>query len=592
MSFYASISPFLATSARERRGQVPVRILLGLLLAWTLWAAGHRDLVLPWLAVSAAVQLFEWFAMAPFRTAAAEVRNTHRLMIPALASIVAMACIHAGVTVLVWAEGGQLLSTVAVLILAGGILNNVASGIESRPLFFIGATPYLAVLVAMPVTAILERGDMSHLMLLTVTIALFILAALGVWSRVHGARMAEIAALAESQTRLEQAEAAMADRAAMAAIVSHELRTPVSAILAGAHVIRHGGRPEQTPQTADLIIDAGRLMTGMLNDLLDHSKMEARAMTVEARDFDLNALLADTARFWAAPAAEKGLSFDTPPADAPVWLKGDPFRLRQILNNLMSNALKFTAEGRVGLEVATAPSAGGLGLRLIVRDQGPGIAPEAMDRLFAPFAQGSSEVARTYGGTGLGLVVSRDLARLMGGELSADSRPGEGAAFILELTLPHGVPVEDESEHLAPAPALERRLRVLAVDDHEINRRTLALVLQPLDVELATAVDGATALKLLTDQAFDVVLMDVNMPGIDGNETTRRLRASDGPNAAVPVIGFSAGAEAAQVAACYDAGMTDWLPKPLEPRVLYAALERAVRPAPEAATVEAAPAIA
>jgi signal transduction histidine kinase/ActR/RegA family two-component response regulator len=591
MSLYASISPFLATSARERRGQIPVRVFLGLLLAWTLWAAGHPSLVLPWLAISAAVQLLEWFAMAPFRTASAEARNTHRLMVPALASIIAMACSHAGVTVLVWMEGGQVLSTVAVMILAGGILNNVASGIESRPLFFIGATPYLAALAAMPVVAVIQREDGGHLMLLTVTVALFFLAALGVWSRVHRARMAEIAALAESQTRLEQAEAAMADRAAMAAIVSHELRTPVSAILAGAHVIRHGGRPEQTPQTADLIIDAGRLMTGMLNDLLDHSKMEARAMTVEARDFDLNALIADTARFWAAPAAEKGLSFDAPDAGAPLWLKGDPFRLRQILNNLMSNALKFTAEGRVALEVEARPNGDRVHLRLIVRDQGPGIPPEAMDRLFTPFAQGSSEVARTYGGTGLGLVVSRDLARVMGGELSADSRAGEGAAFILDLVLPHGVPVENEDEYAAPAPALERRLRVLAVDDHEINRRTLALVLQPLDVDLATAVDGASALKRLAEQEFDVVLMDVNMPGIDGNETTRRLRASGGPNAAVPVIGFSAGAEPAQVAACYAAGMTDWLPKPLEPRVLYVALERAVRPAPEVSADEV-PAVA
>lgn len=576
MSIYASVSPFLATSARERRGQVPVRILLGLLLAWTLWAAGRTELVLPWLGVSVAVQLFEWFAMRPFRTASAEARNTHRMMLPALASIVAMAVAHAAVTILVWTHGGQVLSTVAVLILTGGILNNVASGIESRPLFFIGATPYLAALAVMPVVEVMDGGLEGHLLLLTVTIALFFLAVLGVWSRVHRARMAEIAALAESQTRLEQAEAAMAERAAMAAIVSHELRTPVSAILAGAHVIRHGGRPEQTPQTADLIIDAGRLMTGMLNDLLDHSKMEARAMTIEARDFDLSAFIVDAARFWAAPAAEKGLRFDPPTPAAPLWVKGDPFRLRQILNNLMSNAVKFTAEGRVALEVETTAGADGVALRLVVRDQGPGITPEAMDRLFAPFAQGSSEVARTYGGTGLGLVVSRDLARLMGGELSADSAPGAGAVFTLDLTLAPGAPVAREDDYAAPAPSLGRRLRVLAVDDHEINRRTLALVLQPLDVALATAADGASALRLLAERPFDVVLMDVNMPGIDGNETTRRLRASDGPNARTPVIGFSAGTEAAQVAACRAAGMTDWLPKPLEPRVLYLALERAM----------------
>jgi CheY-like chemotaxis protein len=189
-------------------------------------------------------------------------------------------------------------------------------------------------------------------------------------------------------------------------------------------------------------------------------------------------------------------------------------------------------------------------------------------------------VARTYGGTGLGLTVSRDLARLMDGDLTAESHPGEGAAFTLSVGLPTGRPVAVEDGFDAPPPELKRRLRVLAVDDHEINRRTLALVLQPLDVELTTACDGHAALAALAAQVFDVVLMDVNMPGIDGNETTRRLRASDGPNAAIPVIGFSAGTEAAQVEACRAAGMTDWLAKPLEPRKLYDALEAAMRAAP------------
>jgi CheY-like chemotaxis protein len=184
-------------------------------------------------------------------------------------------------------------------------------------------------------------------------------------------------------------------------------------------------------------------------------------------------------------------------------------------------------------------------------------------------------VARTYGGTGLGLTVSRELARLMGGDLTVKSAPGEGAAFTLCVDLPAGQPTQANEGFEGSAPTLTRRIRVLAVDDHEINRRTIALVLQPLEVDLATASDGHLALSLLAERAFDVVLMDVNLPGIDGNETTRRLRASEGLNAAVPVIGFSAGTEAEQVDACYAAGMTDWLPKPLEPKQLYDALHRA-----------------
>lgn len=299
-------------------------------------------------------------------------------------------------------------------------------------------------------------------------------------------------------------------------------------------------------------------------------------MSLETRDFDLAALLSDTERFWRAQASEKGLELRGTRVAEGQWMKGDPYRLRQVLNNLLSNAIKFTARGRIEVEVAVS----GAGpderaLAITVRDQGTGIPPDAMDRLFTPFAQGSSEVARTYGGTGLGLKVSRDLARLMGGDLTVASEPGRGAAFTLSVVLPVGAPVsQDEAAAAAPVD-LPPRLRVLAVDDHEINRRTLALVLQPLDVDLSTASDGLLALELMEKRPFDLILMDVNMPGIDGNETTRRLRASSGPNARVPVIGFSAGTEPEQVAACLSAGMTDWLAKPLEPHRLYEALRRA-----------------
>lgn len=573
---YDSVSPQLTTSARERRGQIPVRILLALLLAWSLHSVGRNELILPWLAISAGVQLFEAWALTPFRRGETVARDKGRIVLTALASTVIMAVVHAAAAMLIWLEGDKTLATVAVLILAGGLLNNIASGIESRLLFFLGATPYLVALGAMPLTQMVE-WRWTHLPLLATCVVLFYGAVLGVWSRTHAARRSEGRALIDAETRLEQAETAMADRAAMAAIVSHELRTPVSAILASAQVIRDGARPAGTPEAADLIIDAGRLMTGMLNDLLDHSKIEARGMTLEARDFDLAEFTAEAARFWSAPAAEKGLILVARGPVEPLWLKGDPHRLRQIVNNLISNAVKFTPRGEVILEARADPAPDGARrLVLSVRDQGPGIAPDAMARLFSPFAQGSAEVARTYGGTGLGLTVSRDLARLMGGDLTADAAEGGGAVFTLEAILPEGRAVDRAEQALAAPRDLVRRLRVLAVDDHEVNRRTLALVLQPLDVELSAVASGAEALELLAAERFDVVLMDVNMPGLDGNETTRRLRAGDGPNRDAPVIGFSAGVEPAQVAACREAGMTDWLPKPLEPARLYAALEQAM----------------
>ncbi|MBP7703995.1 MAG: response regulator [Caulobacter sp.] len=572
-SVFSSVFPHLPASAAERVKQIPIRILLALVLAWSLHAAGDAAWIVPWLAVSASVQLFEFAAMARFRRADAAGAGTASRGL-ALAAIVLMSSIHALMGVVLWMTGMPVLITVSLLMICGGLLTNVASSPDNRPLFLLGATPYLVVLPVLPVEAVL-RGHAEHLPLLILAIALFFGAILAVWNQINTARRAEITALAQAERRLEEAEAAMADRAAMAAIVSHELRTPVSAILAGAQVMRGDQASERVTHAADLIVDASRLMAAMLNDLLDHSKIEARAMSLETRDFELRTLVEETVRFWEPQARTKGLTIECAPPET-MWIKGDPFRIRQILNNLISNAIKFTEHGAVLLEATGAVDAEARRIRFRVRDQGPGITADAMQRLFAPFAQGSAEVARTYGGTGLGLTVSRDLARLMGGELTADSAVGQGATFTFEVALPAGEPCDEASHGDAPEPRLQRRLRVLAVDDHEINRRTLALVLQPLDVEFATASNGQDALDVLAERPFDVVLMDVNMPGIDGNEATRRLRASDGQNAGVPVIGFSAGAEPAQIAACHAAGMTDWLPKPLEPHRLYEALERAI----------------
>lgn len=564
----------LSATAQERRKQVPIRVLLALVVSWALYSAGRADWIGAWIAGVVAIQAFEIVAMFRFRRSTRSPGPVDVVL--ALASAMAMAALFAGMAVAIWDMPGRGLEGFAMLIIAGGLLTNVASGIEARSIFFVGATPYLAALVLMPIMA-MTGSHSGDPILTSLGSVLFIGAIINVYWRVHAARAAELEALLEAGRRVQQAEEAMADRAAMGAIISHELRTPVSAILAGAQVIRDDADPAQREETAELIIDASGLMTRMLNDLLDHSKMEAGAMTLEERDFEVSALISDTERFWRAQALEKGLDLRAGGALQPMWLKGDPYRLRQILNNLLSNAIKFTAAGRVDVEVLLEDlGSAECELRITVRDQGPGIPPAAMDRLFAPFAQGSSEVARTYGGTGLGLKVSRDLARLMGGDLTVVSAPGEGAAFTLRVRLPVGAAVSAQSD-LSFRADLRPRLRILAVDDHEINRRTLALVLQPLGVELCTASDGLLALDLLEKQAFDAVLMDVNMPGIDGNETTRRLRASAGLNAQVPVIGFSAGTEADQVAACHAAGMTDWLAKPLEPQKLYEALHRATQ---------------
>lgn len=575
--FLTSLLPHLRGNANERYRQIYSRVGLTILLSWALGLIGRADLIPVWLAASLSVQVLEFVAVRPFAKGRFPTRGLGARIVLMLVAMVAMAMVHAGSVLIFWQSGQPPLMALALMVLAGGILNNVASGVDSRPLFYLGAIPYGLSLLAMPVLAWGQARE--QVIILALTVGFFILAVHTIWRRMHNDRRALVDAREEADRRRIETEDALSDRTAMAAIVSHELRTPLSAILAGAHLIRAGTAPAQTRATAELIVDAGQLMTGLLTDMLDQAKIEARAMSLEERDFDLLGAVRDAGRFWSAHARAKGLVLAEPQKDQEaVWVRGDPFRLRQILNNLMSNAVKFTEEGVVALRVAVEPlGEGQVGVEIEVQDNGPGIAEDAMNRLFTPYAQASQETARTYGGTGLGLTVSRQLARLMGGEL--DARPGSprGAVFRLRLDMPCGR--EEDATRASPpldggAPKLGA-LKVLAVDDHEVNRRTLALVLEPLGVTLTTAPDGLAALQALEAKAFDVVLMDVNMPGLDGREATRRLRAGGGLNHDTPVIGFSAGVADHEVEACHEAGMTDWIAKPLDISALYAALDRA-----------------
>lgn len=575
--FLASLLPHLRVNATERYRQVYSRVGLTALLSWALSLIGRPDLIPLWLAASLSVQALEFVAVRPFVKGRFPERHLQARIVLMLVAMVAMASVHAGAVLIFWQSGQPPLMALALMVLVGGALNNVASGVDSRPLFYLGVTPYALSMAAMP--ALAWNSARGLVTILAVCVGFFMLAVHTIWSRMHNDRRAVVAAREEADRRRIQTEEALSERTAMAAIVSHELRTPLSAILAGAHMIRAGTTPAQIHATADLIVDAGHLMTGLLTDMLDQAKIEARAMSLEDRDFDALGAIRDATRFWSANARAKGLTLREPPGEQPsAWVRGDPFRLRQILNNLLSNAVKFTEDGVITLRLCAHPAENGR-VRVVieVEDSGPGITTDAMSRLFTPYAQASQETARTYGGTGLGLAVSRQLARLMGGELDARPGPERGAIFRLTLTLP----ASQEQEAPRPVAQPERAtpdigaLRILAVDDHEVNRRTLALVLEPLGVELTTAPDGLEALKHLEARAFDVVLMDVNMPGLDGREATRRLRAGRGLNHDTPVIGFSAGVADEEVQACRAAGMTDWLAKPLDIRALYAALDRA-----------------
>ncbi|MDZ4052194.1 MAG: response regulator [Phenylobacterium sp.] len=458
-------------------------------------------------------------------------------------------------------------------LLASGTCYTVLSNRRSRVVYLASALPFVALMGVLLLEAHHVGADSGSLMAMFAAGLMMIAAADLLWREADKAHAKERAASLESERRRREAEDAVAAKSAFVAAVSHELRTPISAILAGAGELRRTLDGKDALR-ADLIVEAGGMMRTLLNDLLDQAKLDAGRMSVESLPFDLRRLLAQQMLFWRAEARRKGLRLRLSGARVcPRWVQGDPTRLRQILNNLLSNALKFTEHGSVTLTI-TADA--GHALTLSVKDTGPGLDASALETLFAPFQQARPDVARTHGGTGLGLAISRDLARLMGGDLTAASDPEGGARFTLSVDLPAAAPPGPVQE--APAGGDLPPLHVLVVDDHDINRRAVGLMLQDLDIRLTEASSGFEALGLLEAQPFDLVLMDCHMPGMDGLSVTRELRRRSGPNQHTPVIAVTGAGEPAHIAAFHEAGMSDHVLKPIEAAKLIGAMGRALSP--------------
>gem|GEM_PF-1086059 len=355
--------------------------------------------------------------------------------------------------------------------------------------------------------------------------------------------------------------------------MSHEIRTPLNAVLGMARIGVRDSSGREAEQTFRRILDAGTHLLGVINDILDLSKLEAGKVRPETRPFQLAALIDNVGDLFADLARQKGLAYRaTKATNLPEWANGDAQRLRQILANLLANAVKFTEQGEVGLRVARE----GDDIYFKVTDTGIGMSEEQLARLFRPFEQADSSTTRKYGGTGLGLAISRDLARMMGGEISVESAPGAGSAFTLCLRLPEAVSHLPAQVAKADGPRL-KGLRLLAAEDVEVNRLILEDLLQAEGAEVLLAENGRQALERLEEMgvsAFDAVLMDVQMPEMDGHEATRCIREMA---PALPVIGLTAHALAEERDKCLASGMVEHVTKPIDMDILVAAILRHTR---------------
>ncbi|WP_157271648.1 hybrid sensor histidine kinase/response regulator [Azohydromonas aeria] len=380
------------------------------------------------------------------------------------------------------------------------------------------------------------------------------------------------------------AEAASRTKSSFLAHMSHEIRTPLNAIIGLTHLLRRDAPTPAQAQRLDRLDVAGRHLLATLNDILDLSRIEAGELRMDSADFDLHALLEQVRAIVAEAARDKGLALELDAAGVPAWLRGDPTRLRQALLNYAANAVKFTRGGRVAIEARLVKEEGdALLLRFEVRDTGIGIAPQQLPRLFNAFEQADASTTREFGGTGLGLAITRRLAGLMGGEVGVSSEPGMGSRFWFTARLARGqgaapaapaaavTPAEPVADAAAQLRARHAGARVLLVEDHFVNREVAAALLQAAGLAVECAVNGREAVERGRQQAYALVLMDMQMPVMDGLQATRALRELPGW-AAIPIVALTANAFGEDREACLRAGMNDFIPKPVEAGVLYGTL--------------------
>jgi signal transduction histidine kinase/ActR/RegA family two-component response regulator len=386
-------------------------------------------------------------------------------------------------------------------------------------------------------------------------------------------------AMHELEDARDAADAANVLKTQFLANMSHEIRTPLNGVLAMAEVMSMSELDPPQRDRLDVIRQSGNLLLAVLNDVLDLSKIEAGKLALTVEDFELEGTIGPACDSFAVIARAKGLTFGLEiDESARGWWRGDADRLRQVVGNLLSNAVKFTTQGSVLARIDISPKTSAL--RLVVTDTGVGIAQEKLSTLFEKFTQADNSATRRFGGTGLGLAICRELIQMMGGVIGVDSAEGVGSTFTVELPLARGEPVDALEEDAAPSHE-EGALRLLAAEDNPTNQQVLAAVMDSLGLEVDIVPDGREAVEAWRDGGYDLILMDIQMPVMDGIAAAREIRAIEKEEGRrrTPIVALTANALTHQVDEYLAAGMDGHVAKPIEIAKLYEAISTALNDA-------------
>ena len=477
---------------------------------------------------------------------------------------------------LYWWAGSEPFRLIAFAVLAGILVHAQCFCFRAPAALGALAIPPVFAMVGLP----LAHLDYSGMPLVTLAGSLGLLLTYVAISATSNMRTAHALEVAQ-----REAVAANEAKSAFLAVMSHELRTPLNGVLGMARALYRTDLDNRQRGHLDTILKSGDTLLAMLNDLLDISKIEAGHTDLNPVPFDLRVSGDQCVQLWSELASSKGvaLTCETDPG-LPERLMGDEIRVRQILLNLISNAVKFTENGNVRLTLRNVARDGVNGVELAVSDTGIGMTPEQLTRIFRPFTQADASTASRFGGTGLGLSICQTLAITMGGDIQVDSEPGIGSRFCVWLPLP----AVTDHEMTVTTPNSLATLRILVADDNSVNLAVARAVLEAIGADIVTAHDGGQALERLRESAFDLVLMDVHMPVMDGVEAVRRLRAGEAGRVDMPVIALTADAGTGEQERLTALGFDGLQSKPVQPAALISAIAEVLSRNPLATQDEAA----